>query len=606
MRFFTILPAIFMVGTCVAHANDKRIDPIDSGQIRICDESGCAERKANDPFVLELMRIYLNSSHNKSFKTCQYAMSDKSCTASFISFPGKGIGIFEGRAGFRGFKILSAVDPLRLTVKIAIDNYPWVFGKELNEQNVDAVSHQVCEETELLIESDSKALRLSIPEYRCKGRVYGFKNSLLMTLRELNLKTGEHLFTYEIRMRDGATGNGSGHTTLQFDRDIPEISTLHNLSAQGEKRTTKSSINNSIASSTQPFNERAQPSQPAIAEQPTSSQQRTFVDSKQSESKFSLAVNKQQGPQESEHLKSKTAAILKLNSGDEVLGILPGLWSQECENQDFAKIRIARPHRFELTMTWQSGDGSRVLQRAKTKNLLTTSKVDLARNHFEILTEMNEADGIAKLYQGKLKELTMVLEIHDTNKFRFFKMIEDRTLRVENGINLQSNSESKFFHRCADNPKREPLPQVSKIMDNFGILLYLQVAVYESSEAQWRFLSTKYGAPSISQDFSRMIKSEVPEIWKQVSTCYKKFTGADMTRETIRKFIDSEASKYAKEVRPVIQVLELGKGTIKIPNTKTDLNEASSSERMTRLTIDEVRKILNTARGQNFCENIVR
>ena len=103
-----------------------------------------------------------------------------------------------------------------------------------------------------------------------------------------------------------------------------------------------------------------------------------------------------------------------------------------------------------------------------------------------------------------------------------------------------------------------------------------------------------------------MIKSEVPEIWKQVSTCYKKFTGADMTRETIRKFIDSEASKYAKEVRPVIQVLEFGKGTIKIPNTKTDLNEASSSERMTRLTIDEVRKILNTARGQNFCENIVR
>jgi hypothetical protein len=194
------------------------------GEIKVCISKKCVVTRANNPLISDFLTESLQVSIGKSFKTCQYSVNNDNCVRSFISFVSRGVGVFEGRAGFIGFTLKNPESSPPRQFNVDIDNYPWVFGTDLNEQNVKSASHQRCESSLLGIESSANSITLAIREYTCRGRVYSFKKNLLLNLKQIDIDTGRLIFSYHIDIRDGATGSGSGFTTLEFGNSMNQIS----------------------------------------------------------------------------------------------------------------------------------------------------------------------------------------------------------------------------------------------------------------------------------------------------------------------------------------------------------------------------------------------
>ena len=203
--------------------NESMKEPND-GEIKLCISKKCVIARANSPLVSDFLTESLQVSIGKSFKTCQYSVDNDNCVRSFISFASRGVGVFEGRAGFTGFTLRNPESSPPRQFNVDIDNYPWVFGTDLNEQNVKSASHQRCESSLLRIESSANSITLAIREYTCRGRVYSFKKNLLLNLKQIDIDTGRLIFSYHIDIRDGATGSGSGFTTLEFGNSLNQIS----------------------------------------------------------------------------------------------------------------------------------------------------------------------------------------------------------------------------------------------------------------------------------------------------------------------------------------------------------------------------------------------
>lgn len=207
-------------------SGDRSITGLKDDELKVCSSEMCKVATVDNELFETLLVELLRSSSGKQFKTCQYSIEGETCSRSFISFVSKGINIFEGRAGFTGFRVTDTSSDNGRSVQVDIDNYPWVFGSDLNEENVKSASHQRCDSSRLQIESKRESLVLALRDYQCHGRVYNFRKNFLLTLRRIDTDSGQFLFSYYIDIKDGATGSGTGYTTLEFGSLSLNSSTL--------------------------------------------------------------------------------------------------------------------------------------------------------------------------------------------------------------------------------------------------------------------------------------------------------------------------------------------------------------------------------------------
>ncbi len=219
-----VLAFLFSFASGSIFAANEGMKESNDGEIKVCITKKCVITRANSSLISEFLTESLQVSVGKSFKTCQYSVDNDNCVRSFISFESRGVGVVEGRSGFIGFTLRNPESSPPRQFNVDIDNYPWVFGTDLNEQNVKSASHQRCESSLLGIESSANSITLAIREYTCRGRVFSFKNNLLLNLKQIDIDTGRLIFSYHIDMRDGATGSGSGFTTLEFGKSMNQIS----------------------------------------------------------------------------------------------------------------------------------------------------------------------------------------------------------------------------------------------------------------------------------------------------------------------------------------------------------------------------------------------
>jgi hypothetical protein len=219
-----LLLCSLLAGLCsTSYSQEKPPKSDEHLKVKICLDRDCVKKNAEDEHLKKLLKEVFQESVGENFKTCQYSPDEQRCIQSFISFAGKGIGIFNARTGFVGFTLTSVSDDTPPVMKVEIENYPWIFGDDLNETNLKSVSHQRCEPTNLNYEQTNGSLALTLRNYRCHGRIYSFWKNFLMTLVEINLETGRLVFSYHIDISDGATGSGQGFTTLEFGNRITRL-----------------------------------------------------------------------------------------------------------------------------------------------------------------------------------------------------------------------------------------------------------------------------------------------------------------------------------------------------------------------------------------------
>jgi hypothetical protein len=210
-------------------AGERDISALKDDELKICSTKICKNSVIDTELITTLLSETLRTSAGKALKTCQYSTEKDECSRSFISFVSKGINIFEGRAGFTGFKFTDDISADERSIKVDIDNYPWVFGSDLNEDNVKSATHQRCDSSNLRIETKERSIHLTLRDYACQGRVYSFQKNFLLTLRRIDLDTGQFLFSYYIDIRGGATGSGTGFTTLEFGPTVSAAMTTARL-----------------------------------------------------------------------------------------------------------------------------------------------------------------------------------------------------------------------------------------------------------------------------------------------------------------------------------------------------------------------------------------
>lgn len=133
--------------------------------------------------------------------------------------------------------------------------------------------------------------------------------------------------------------------------------------------------------------------------------------------------------------------------------------------------------------------------------------------------------------------------------------------------------------------------------------LYLSVKTYERYREQWEF-NTRFGAPPISKKHTRMVKQDVPAIYKAFSECSKKMGGPDITSATVEKYIMTSEDKDVVMTRKGLELLKIIEGEEKAVRTpkRSELNDVVDKEQMLSQVISQYKGLLKYDTDKNWCE----
>lgn len=280
--------------------------------------------------------------------------------------------------------------------------------------------------------------------------------------------------------------------------------------------------------------------------------------------------------------------------------ILQGFYTDEREQ-----------HEYDLQLTKYSiekGVGKDIVyaERKSQKNSIIKSKFEFFENYYQI-TE-SEKDGEVIVKNGELlKEDARKIYKRSQNP-RFFICDHPKTKEMTQAELSYIESQALLFNET-QNPKQSQSTKtpLTKIEQKIAILQELPLQFYSFTEtfnlfkAQYDY-NVRYGAPPVSANHIKMIKQEIPELYKALGQCSKKLGGSDINESTIEKNFQTNNSEAVSGARTMLAMAKMIGPTVKAPTTQKHLNAAPQHEQSVRLALNNVYSLLKIKSEKDWCQ----
>ena len=137
-------------------------------------------------------------------------------------------------------------------------------------------------------------------------------------------------------------------------------------------------------------------------------------------------------------------------------------------------------------------------------------------------------------------------------------------------------------------------------------MAYYYSRMYAWGKPQWDF-NVKYGAPQVSSNYTKMVKQEIPQLYKTLGQCSKKLGGSDLNESIVQKYYQTTDNESIAQMREMLAMFggesALETAPVRVPKTRKDLDAAAESEQTLRmLGLDLIYKAFGIKTDKNWCE----
>ncbi len=235
---------------------------------------------------------------------------------------------------------------------------------------------------------------------------------------------------------------------------------------------------------------------------------------------------------------------------------------------------------------------------------------------FNRLARMTEAVDRAGrvIFTGKdcKKQIALGLEFlnqHDPIAYNK-RYASDQAREQEQQRLKQLEQETEQARRARDQEQqRDNKAERAELFLNFAALFYSYTKVYEWDKPHWDFY-VQYGAPPVSANLKRMIRQEIPGLYKTFSACSKKLGGAEISESSVERFIETSNDKDVKDIKEMLDMMKrMGYDTrpLKVPTREQLNNAADFEQQVSLLALKPLYDFLDLAKikiktDKNWCE----
>lgn len=171
-------------------------------------------------------------------------------------------------------------------------------------------------------------------------------------------------------------------------------------------------------------------------------------------------------------------------------------------------------------------------------------------------------------------------------------------------FNCESNSPELIAAKKVIRSNPEVLKDKANTLLNYAGILYFNSKTYDMQKKQWDF-NVKYGAPPVSENFTKLVKKDFPETYRIFGACSKRLGGQDINNETVEKYAKTSNDEQIVQMRKLMQFAsEMGEAPVRVPLRK-DLNSAADAEIQMRAPLNLFDKVLNFRTDKDWCQKLI-